>query len=718
MFEGDRTTVSMVAHHLVVDMVSWRIILSDLTRLLEKVPLDEKPMSFKAWCSLQSKWAKSLQMRSLPFRETQPDLAYWGIEQLPVYGKTDIKTFVLDEPTTKLALTDCHRAFNSEPLDLFLAAIAHAFNQTFKDRAPPTLYNESHGRETPDGLSVDLSQTVGWFTSICPLVVPGTDDPLDTIRRTKDARRSVPNNGWTYFAKKFLSNNKQSPLMEILFNYLGEGVQQEQTGIIQPVELDDTVSDVGPDTRRLALFEVSAIVTNNQLQFTFIYDNTLGRVEEVSNWVDTCKRTLEDMIRGLHRRLPEPTLSDYPLMSMTYEDLGKLVDNTLSNLGVRVSDVEDIYPCTPVQEGMLISQFREPEAYVYHGIYDVHNSGSSTPPDANKLARAWQKVVERHAALRTIFTEIIYRDGIFGQIVLKKGDCAITMIQCSDDEALVKIEETSMQAVNTRLPHHLTICTTDSGRIMMKLEANHAAMDGGSLGIIIGELADAYNGTLEGGGPLYSDYIRYIRNLPTDEDTKYWMHYLNGIRPCYFPKLAPETETQHELRALQFRFPRFPELRRAAEKANITLANTMHAAWALVLRKYTASDDVCFGYLVADRDAPVPNIHRTVGTLINMLCCRVQTNTGQSLESLLHDTHDQHLQSMQYQRCSLALVQHHLGLAGKPLYNTTISTQNTRGEPPSEEEEGVSFELQQGYDPSEVSPVFVARSRGLCLLLT
>jgi non-ribosomal peptide synthetase component F len=132
----------------------------------------------------------------------------------------------------------------------------------------------------------------------------------------------------------------------------------------------------------------------------------------------------------------------------------------------------------------------------------------------------------------------------------------------------------------------------------------------------------------------------------------------------------------------------------------------MHAAWSFVLRQYTGSDDVCFGYLTADRDAPVPDIRNTVGTLINMLCCRVQISRAQTLEDVFRTTQEEHLESTQYQRCSLANVQHALGMGGKALYNTSISTQNhSKHEDEGQAEDTITFEMQAGHDPSEVSTV-------------
>ncbi|KAK4224364.1 putative peptide synthase [Podospora fimiseda] len=718
----DETIVSMVAHHLCVDMVSWRIIIQDLSLILETGSLSPQlPPSFHSWCSMQSEHSNRTEKEaSLPFSETLFKPSYWGLSGHLTYGKTTTESFTLSEQMTNLALLDCHKTFRSEPTDLFLAAISHSFAANFKDRDAPTIHTEIHGREPLDGTDIDLSGTVGWFTAISPLVVPTYADgkqvdALDAVRRTKDIRRSIPENGRLYFARRCLSHLTESSYfpMEVLFNFLGSGVQKQDhadSAIIRPLDLEDEpgfVADVGSETRRLALFEISAIVVNNKLQFSFMYDPTLEKVRDIGKWIAACKVTLEQMIRGLVQHNAEPTLSDYSLLRpMTYDGLRRLTRTILPSVGIRsLSEIEDVYPCTPVQEGMLISQLRDKRAYIFHGIYSVRHHNPSHRPNPSRIGRAWQKVVDRHPALRTVFIDSVRRGAVFDQVVLSNVHCGVLLLSSSDEDAMDRLAEVSLKGnKRPQLPHQLAICTTDSGRMFMKLEINHAAVDGGSLAIILEELACGYFGALEAmPGPLYSNYVRYIRSLPAGADAEYWMRYLGGLQPCYFPKLTASSPGADKriLRSATLQFNRYVELRQLSSTTGTTLANIMHTAWAFVLRKYTGSEDVCFGYLTADRDAPVPDIDRTVGTLINMLCCRIRISREQRVEQVFGMAQEQHLQSLEFQRCSLARVQHELGMAGKPLYNTTISTQNHSGADETIEGDRILFEMEEAHDPSE-----------------
>lgn len=163
----------LAAHHLVVDVVSWRIIMQDLEEILEtgSLPTD-KPLSFQSWCKIQSEhFKRNTEENKLTFKILPNNLGYWGMENVSnTYGDVERRTFTLDEGMTTSTMTSCHEVFGTEPVDIFLTAAIHSFRLVFKDRFLPTVFNEGHGRETWDP-AIDLSRTVGWFTNISPLQV-------------------------------------------------------------------------------------------------------------------------------------------------------------------------------------------------------------------------------------------------------------------------------------------------------------------------------------------------------------------------------------------------------------------------------------------------------------------------------------------------------------------------------------------------------------------
>jgi non-ribosomal peptide synthase protein (TIGR01720 family) len=737
----------LVAHHLCVDMVSWRIILQDLEELVVSGSLsDEKALSFQSWCAMQFERAKTHDSDfSLPFTPEKPNLGYWGMTNTAnQYGDLKIESFSLSEDTTKFLLNDCHEVFGTETVDILLAAIVHSFGLIFTDRNLPTIYNEGHGREPWDA-SIDLSRTVGWFTTMTPLLVDGkqggccsisdsrlaecscsqilTGTVLDTIKRVKDTRRKITENGRPYFAKSLLASDQQSsddfdvPL-EILFNYLGKLQQLERADSLfrhQGSVFDSSdfavAGDMGPETDRFALFELSAIVVKERLNVSFAYNRKMSREPQIRRWILQCKQTLEKEMSVLRNTTPEPTLSDYPLLPINYNGLQILATNTFRKLSIRSKrEVEDIYPCSPMQEGLLLSQLRDPTAYMFHTVFEITDTRSGRV-DPGRLARSWQMLVDRHPVLRTVFIDSNYSGGSFDQLVFQKLSDNVLRVECLDSQVEEKLKGISLRDINAmrpaKLSHQLTVCKTTSGRVLVKLEINHAIIDGGGVDVLLRDLTLAYDRRLaEGSGPKFSEYIRYIRTQSQHAALDHWMEYLGGVHPCHITPAAG-LQAKRELKGVLMDFTRYPELLSFCEQASVTLANLTLSAWAIVLREVTCSDDVCFGYLSAGRDAPVNGIQDMVGIFINMLCCRVKFSGHQTLADVSKRVNGDYIRSIPHQSCSLASIQHALGWQGQSLFNTTLSIQNhtVAG---GNKEKGLSFELQHAHDPSEVSFVPVS----------
>jgi NRPS condensation-like uncharacterized protein len=341
-----------------------------------------------------------------------------------------------------------------------------------------------------------------------------------------------------------------------------------------------------------------------------------------------------------------------------------------------------------------------------HTIYDVKDKKYERPINTAQLCEAWQAVVDRHSILRTIFVDSTSKDASFDQVVVKQIDKSVIELQCEDSDAIKQIQSIRLQDTNctraSKLSHQLTVCKTSTGRVLMKLEMNHAIIDGGSMCILLRDLAMAYDGQLPvGSGPPFRSYIQYLRGLSQDNDIAHWEQYMQGIKPCNLPS-SSNTSSIRQLQSIKMTFNRFKDLRKLCQDHSVTLAILTLSAWALVLREFTGMEDVCCGYLSAGRDAPIADIQDSVGVFINMLCCRVKFTPRQSLADLYTKIQADYIQSIPHQCCSLAKVQNTLGLSSEMLFNTALSIQN---QAPSAGSEGdaLSFSLQTAHDPSEVS---------------
>lgn len=718
--------VSLIAHHLVVDIVSWINIIQDLeTFLLATNPRFSMPFSFRDWNAAQIEHARSLERHGdslLPFPVQAADFDFWGMSNTTnIYGDVIRKAFnVSNSDIVSLVLGDSNTALKTEPLDLFISALLKSFGNIFRERELPTLFNEGHGREPWDD-TIDLSQTVGWFTSLSPVHVSRRNlDPdgiIDCVRKVKDMRRSVPSNGRPYFARRYLTESGKRHLgnhepMEMLVNFLGRTQQTSQDdSLFSSFDLPITeremaaVSDVAPETRRLALLEVSISILDEGVEFSFMHNKHMLHQDRIEKWASNCEEVLIDIAKKLSEASPTPTLSDFPLMPVDYTELQEVVTRSLPAAHVRFDEVEDMYPCSPMQTGILLSQLRDPSQYLFHTVVEV-TSPSYPTVDAGKLSQACHKVIDRHPALRTIFVESTYGGGFFDQVVLKPREARITVIECREIDVMARFNARSLHRTNKRndepmLPYQITICHTPQGKVFMKLELNHAVTDGASTSVMLRDISNAYIDSLPPTeAPAYKQYIKYISSQPTDSSFSFWSSYLSGARFTEFPTVNPDITAARSLGSIAIEFDRFPELHSTGREMGVTLSNMIVVAWALVLRSYTKSDDVAFGYLASGRDARIDGIDDIVGPLINMLVFRFRFASSVPLKRLFLQAQQDYLSSLPHQHFSLARVSHELGQAKRGFFNTAVSVQND-GPSSGSDPNALTYESVEAFDPSE-----------------
>lgn len=704
----------LVTHHAVIDLISWRIVLQDLEDLLTPGALPTpSSLSFQAWCRLQEEYISKERHpeRFLPFPVAASDLDFWGMQGTPnTVGDTRHLSFTVTAELTSMLLGEgCHRALHTEPVDVMLSAISHSFLQVFR-QSVPAIYTEGHGREPWDA-GIDLSNTVGWFTTMCPLQTNTNEASglIEVLRQIKDVRRRIPQKGWSYFANRFRKGTEdQVAVMEMNFNYTGLYQQLHRAGsLFRPVQrlsMDDT----GRTMPRDSIFDI--LVTPggpDSLDFHFTFPQAIRHQEKIRLWVEQCAVSLKATLQQLERLEAEKTLSDFPLLPLSsYDDLDTLIRNRLPKVGIEdIAQVEDIYPLSPVQQGILLSQIKSPGYYETFAVFEVKG-----PEDINtqQLSLAWQRTVDRHACLRTVFVESISESSPYYQAVLKQIPANIQFVNCDDTSDLVAAfkqppatnEESPKPVQVARGEHSLAIYSAPQGRTFVKLEISHALTDGTAMGIILRDFCSAYEGKLPPlTKPLYSSYIAYLQSQSTDDSLAYWTSRLANTEPCLFPKLK-DSQDDGDLRTVDVQIPAsFAAMLRYCSDMGVALSNLFQVAWALVLQAYTGSHNVNFGYLTSGRDVPVAEVEDIVGVFINMLVCSIELAPSSSMQSALETVQTDFMQGLPHQHISLAQIQHALGIQG-PLFNTIMSIQRRAL---SATNTSLVMEEVIGADPTEVS---------------
>lgn len=702
--------IALVGHHLVVDVVSWGIVLEDLQNLLNGVVPPPQSLPFHAWTQQQAEQARQeTAKRVLPVSGIHlADLDYWGMN-----GKGNLNADVITEdielsPKDSMLLLGAHDALATEPLDVFIAALLESFRKVFSDRSTITIHNEGHGRE-PFNAKQDLSRTIGWFTTLTPIHLPVAPDELSdivsTIRWVKDLRERIPDKGRPYFAYRMLTEEGQERFAghwpaEVTFNYLGRMQNLERKdSLLQKMDGIST-TDVGPDVPRFSLFEVTALVTQGTIKLSFSFNRHMMRQAEIKQWISETRQTLVDAVEQLLQLRPEPSLSDFKLLPLSYNGMTKL--SSVLPTGTTLAAIEDIYPASPMQQGILLSQLKHPEFYAYHCIFEVRPTDPTRPINPRKLAEAWQVVVHRHPALRTVFIESLSKTGLMDQIVFKDRAGRIAWIlDCEDGDAAEVLR--MQQPVDYREfnpPHRLTILKTKTDKVWVRLEMSHAICDGSSIPNLLRDLARAYEGKLTRAetGPLYSDFIAHILSSSRDVDVNYWKNYLSGVEPCFFPNLHDGKPGPHEIGDYTVHLNNAAEIRAFCKRKGVTLSNVLQLGWALLLHCYVGASDVSFGVVASGRDIPVRNIEEAAGCFVNMLICRLNFTDETSIHQLLETLQTDSVNAMAHQSCSLADVQHELQLPS--LFNTVFTYQR-RQLSRDPEKTALMYENVEAEDPGE-----------------
>lgn len=711
------------AHHLVVDVISWGIIVQDLEDLLQGRQIaSDQGVSFQKWCRFQLDYIKEKGDANLLPLEDVPaaEIDFWGMKDTPNTHRDAVaEEFEFDSSTTNDLLSMISGTLNCEIVDVLLAAILLSFRRVFSGRkSMPCIYNEGHGREPWDP-SIDLSRTVGWFTTMSPVHLPvdfsigDENDIHKCISWVKALRRRTPGKGMPYFAQRLLTWDGSEKYrhhwpMEMTFNYLGQHKHaQDSNNLLQLAngtgQSVNSASDIKPDVPRFSLIEISAAIVNGSMSMSISYNKSMKKQGSIQQWIGDCKDIISQVSRISFQKKITPSLADFQLLPLTYNGIGQIT-RSLHNAGIMSFDnIEDIYPCSSMQHGILLSQLKDPNTYAYRSVFEVDLPSEQDKLDVQKLATAWQSVVDRHASLRTTFIDGNHEASLMDQIVFKSYPARVDVFEAAEENARKLLDALPhLNFKNGNQLHRLSICTGRHGKVFCRLDISNAIADGTSMPIIFRDLSRAYMGLppVTKKQPQYSDFVGHLLSQPKENGVAYWKKYLEGTEPCLFPSLVNDQKKEKSLGSEIITLGNNAAIHELCKSMGITMSALFQFVWAMVLRTYTGSNEICFGYISSGRDVPVQDIEEAIGAFINMLIYKIHLTDDLPLIRALKKTQRDFIKSMEHQAVSLAEVQHALGLADTPLFNTAFTFQRRSGNE-VDSTPSLSFKSFDSHDPSE-----------------
>jgi amino acid adenylation domain-containing protein/non-ribosomal peptide synthase protein (TIGR01720 family) len=704
----------LVVHHLVVDSFSWRVLLEDLQCVYEQmsaggvVKLPRKTTSFQRWADHLSKYAQSGKL--------EDEMPYWlddsrsQVRELPIDHRNGPNTeasrrsvtVTLEPDETRDLLQRLPEVYRTQINDPLLAAVSRTIAQWSGQRSL-LIDLEGHGREAiVDG--VDLSRTIGWFTTVFPVFFdPGVNpDPGAILKRIKEQLRAIPHRGIGYGVLRYLISNpevaerlRKLPRAEVSFNYLGQ-FDEMIAGLSRFAAAKESGGPSrGAGSERRHLLEIKGAVVGGQLAVTWSYSENLHR----SSTIETLAQDFVENLRELIAYCLSPgaggyTASDFPIAGLGEPEL-ETAFSRIEFEGIpdeaRGRNVEDAYPLSPMQEMTLFHSLFSPAA----GIYVSQTTCRLDRLDVAAFTTAWQQVIDRHAILRTAFAwkQLAKPVQVVGRRVavpLEVRDWRHLPVEDQQQRLTAYLEEERERGFQLSLAPlmRLGLFRLADESYQFVWTHHHVLLDGWSAHRIFKEVSELYEGVCRGErvvlepiSPL-RNYIAWLQRQDLAAAERYWRSSLSGFtNPTPIGIRAESTgfgpKRSFDELQIKLSHPLSAVLRSFCQLHGLTANTLCQGAWALVLSRYCGEEEVVFGSVVSGRPPDLAGVESIVGLLINTLPVRVRIDAGMSYVQWLEELQRQQAEMRMYEYSPLLQVQNWNDVAaGRPLFESILIFQN------------------------------------------
>ena len=702
----DTGQLALIIHHLAVDGVSWRILLEDMNiawaqhHTGQPIALPTGGTSFAGWSALLAEHARTAEVAG------QADAWRKVLQTPPVlpavqptadtYANAGRLSVSLDADTTRQVLGAAPTAFHAGVQDILLIAFGLAWTEFLGTAGPIGVDVEGHGRAEELGNNIDLSRTVGWFTTKYPVAL--SVDRLDweaqvrtgapalgtVIKAAKEQLRALPD-GLSYGLLRYLNPDVELAGAEptIGFNYLG------RLGA-GATELSEELWRISQDS--LALTDIASAVPMPLAHTVELNAGTMDSdagplLQAAWTWapsalnrdqISTLSRLWFEALAGICAHVRSGggglTPSDFAPVQLSQQQIDELT---------RRSEIADVLPLTPLQQGLLFqSSFVEatagadgPGGATDSDIYAVQLGITMTGAlEPNRLREAVHAVIARHPNLAARFCEDF---GEPVQIIPAKPEIAWQYVELTAAEDEVEqfcaAERTAVCKLNDEPVFRAALIRTAGNRHRLVLTIHHIVIDGWSLPILLQDIFAGYYGQRLPAAAPYRGFVTWLAAQDAEAAKAAWRKVFEGFET---PTLvAPPA--QSGLRGVEsYHVPE--DISRALTelaRAQRTTVNTvLQAAWAQTLTWLTGQHDVAFGTAVSGRPADLPGAESMVGLLINTVPVRANITATTTVADLLDQLQHAHNDTVEHDH--LALNEIHRLTGQDRLFDTLFVYEN------------------------------------------
>ena len=683
--EGDERLFA-VAHHLVVDGVSWRILLSDLEAAAgqfaggEAPSLPAKTTSFQRWGERLAEHARSAAAAEEqaywldPRREVAAAVPADLDEAANSVASARVVRVSLDVESTQALLREVPKAYRTHIHEVLMAGLLRALTDG-TESSGLLVEVEGHGREEEILRDVDLSLTVGWFTTFYPVLLerPEKPGPGELLKAVKETLRGVPRRGIGYGLLRYLAGDealaqklRSLPQPEVSFNYLGRLDQALPETALFAAAGESTGPAISPRQQRRYLLEINCSIFGDRLHAEWTYNHNRHRRQTVERLADGFLAALKELIQ--HCTSPEAggyTPSDFPLAGLDQPTLDRLLSQR--------AEVADVYPLSPSQQGMLFFSLYDPTSQAYF-VQSARRLYGALDVDA--LRQAFDQLVAQHASLRTSFAweglaeplGIVHQRVEVPWVTLDWRDSSEAEQAARLERYLARDREQVFDLARAPLLRVSLIRLADES-YFLNWSYHHIMADGWSVPLLRNELLERYLALCAGHQPNlpspqpYSDYIAWLQRQDLAQAESFWRRHLAGFNQPNSIGLTPATtgakqgEERYGARGWNLNPETFERLRGLTTEHRLTFNTLAQAAWALVLARFSGRGDVVFGATVSGRSAPLPGIDEMIGLFINTLPVRARLDPRAVFSTWAEEIQNEQVAAREYEHTPLMQIQ-------------------------------------------------------------
>ncbi|KAI8892326.1 hypothetical protein BC833DRAFT_625943, partial [Globomyces pollinis-pini] len=643
-------------HHLAVDLVSWRILGEDIESILLGRGLPPKTMSFQTWSKELETYSSTnnhMHKSELFAENTIQSLLFDGTSNEKLSYKVSLSKDVA------FLLEKANSSYRTNIQELVLTALANSLALLDGVNKSLMIHLEGHGRETWNE-SIDISRTIGWFTAIFPVLlhVDGSNS-TKSVREAKDQIRTAIPHSITYPSYKIVDD-----FLMVKFNYLGRFQAFDSYDTMFRMDSAINCEDVSIQNDTVEQILITCYHSQDgELILESTFNSKLPEIQ-IQKWLNSWVTTMTSLIMKLSSSSFKGglTCSDFDLLPFG-TDIQYIENEILSVLGQDLSMVEDIYPATPLQTGMIMTTMKDKSQYVVQSIWTFEGEF-----DLKKFKNAFTHVSEAFNTIRTTFVstpdgilQVVFKEDLsnWDTCQLKNGETVsewLTNILRDDRQEGFSMKDASLVRFK-----YLQI--PDEKKTVILYSHHHALTDGWSAPILMNSILDAYGQQLVKPCLAYKKHIKYITEQDFSFSQAFWS------TEC--------AEILKEDTALTLLIENGDAIESASEyldisltelqikdtlmKHNCTISTLIRTIWGLVLKTFTPGDSVIFGSVVSGRDTDIDDIERCVGLLINTIPVPMNINRDQPLSELISSLQQYHIASLPHSHVSLLDIKNWCG---------------------------------------------------------